>query len=158
MTARLKQAMRDHFARFRFAKYGGRQTPWVFHYERSRRRANAADRIASFRNSFKHRGGEGEAAQRLSPARSAAPEGYEVARGGCNPVLVKEAVGHSDLRTTIVSRGTVDRKGDHVTCYESTGTVADNELLATRLQEERTYWPNPNRADYFLVSTITPPV
>lgn len=52
MTIRLKEAMREHFARFRFARYGAGQTIWVFHHERSRRRANAGDRIQTLRRSF----------------------------------------------------------------------------------------------------------
>ncbi|MCH8850234.1 MAG: GNAT family N-acetyltransferase [Chloroflexi bacterium] len=32
MTPELKDAVREHFARFRFAMYRGEQTPWVFHH------------------------------------------------------------------------------------------------------------------------------
>jgi hypothetical protein len=45
MTPKLRQAMRDHFAQFRFATYYGQQTPWVFHHLRTRRRAKAGQRI-----------------------------------------------------------------------------------------------------------------
>jgi hypothetical protein len=33
MTPRLRQAMKDHFARFRFATYDGERSPWVFHHQ-----------------------------------------------------------------------------------------------------------------------------
>jgi site-specific recombinase XerD len=101
MTPRLKQAMRDHFARFRFATYDANPTAWLFHHERRRRRALAGDRIRSLRSSFNG-----------AAARAGLPRGLHqhdlrlrrvttwLAEGG-NPVHVKEAVGHSDLRTTM---------------------------------------------------------
>jgi integrase len=45
MTPRLHQAMREHFARFRFATYQGQRTPWVFHHDLRRRPAKAGDRL-----------------------------------------------------------------------------------------------------------------
>ena len=101
MTPRLKQALRDHFAQFRFATYGGSQTPWVFHHERSRRRANAGERIASLRSSFS------AAAEKAGLPKELHQHDLRhrrvttwLAEGG-NPVHVKEAMGHSDLRTTM---------------------------------------------------------
>jgi integrase len=52
MTPKLRQAMRQHFARFGFATYGGRQTPWVFHHTITRRRAAAGERIRVLRRAF----------------------------------------------------------------------------------------------------------
>jgi len=101
MTLRLKQAMRDHFARFRFASYHGSPSPWVFHHDRTRRRARAGERIGSLRSSFD-----------ASVRRAGLPERFHQhdlrhrrvttwLAEGRNPVHVKEAVGHSDLRTTM---------------------------------------------------------
>ncbi len=101
MTARLKQAMREHFARFRFAVYHGQQSPWIFHHARSRRRAGAGERIGSLRNSF-----------RAAARRAGLPvelHQHDLRRRrvttwlaeGKNPVHVKEALGHADLRTTM---------------------------------------------------------
>ena len=53
MTPRLLQALRDHFARFRFAQYNGGPTPWVFHHPVSIRKAVAGQRIQSQRGGFK---------------------------------------------------------------------------------------------------------
>ena len=52
MTSRLSKALRDHFARFRFAQYNGGPTPWIFHHQVQNRTAEAGDRLASLRGSF----------------------------------------------------------------------------------------------------------
>jgi integrase len=101
MTARLLAGLRDHFAEYRFGAYGGQRSEWVFHHSRTRRRHRAGERIASLRNGF-------EAAAR----RAQLPNGLHQhdlrhrrvttwLAEGQNPVHVKEALGHSDLRTTM---------------------------------------------------------
>lgn len=101
MTPRLRQAMRDHFAAFHFAAYSGRRSPWVFHHLTTRRRHKAGDRIKDFRGAF-------DAAAK----RAELPEGFRRhdlrhrrvttwLAAGKDVVHVKEAVGHSDLRTTM---------------------------------------------------------
>ena len=101
MTPKLRQAMRDHFARFRFATYDGQRTPWVFHHLTTRRHAKAGERIGVLRHSF-----EGAATRAKLP-----PELHQhdlrhrrvttwLAAGG-DAVKVKEAMGHADLRTTM---------------------------------------------------------
>jgi site-specific recombinase XerD len=101
MTARLVTALRQHFARYRFASYDGQPTPWVFHHEISRAQHVAGSRIRSLHRSF------ASAAQRAK-----LPEGLHqhdlrhrrvttwLADGG-DVTKVKEAVGHSDIRTTM---------------------------------------------------------
>ena len=102
MTAALSKALRHHFGTFRFAVYGGQPTPWVFHHLTSRRRAKAGGRIVSLRTSFLG-----------AAARAKLPPGFHQhdlrhrrvttwLAEGKNPVHVKEAVGHSDLRTTMM--------------------------------------------------------
>lgn len=101
MTERLIEAMRVHFARYRFATYHEEPTPWVFHHEFARRHAKAGDRIRSLRSSF-----------RAAARRAKLPDEFwqhhlrhrritEWLGEGKNPVHVKEAVGHADLRTTM---------------------------------------------------------
>jgi integrase/recombinase XerD len=96
ITPRLATALKDHFAAFRF---GG--SPWVFHHERARRQAKAGDRIGSLRHAFV----KAATRAKLPPAlhqhdlrhrrvTSWLAEGRDV-------VHVKEAMGHSDLRTTM---------------------------------------------------------
>lgn len=101
MTPRLHAAMKDHFARVRFAAYGGKKSPWVFHHEIARRGCVPGARITTMRSAFD------------SAATAAGlPDSFHrhdlrhrrvttwLAAGG-NPVHVKEAMGHSDLRTTM---------------------------------------------------------
>jgi site-specific recombinase XerD len=101
MTATLRQAMRQHFARFRFAVYQGQQTAWVFHHTRRRRRAQSGDRITTLRNSFT------SAVKRANLPAALHQHDLRHRRvttwlaEGKNPVHVKEAVGHADLRTTM---------------------------------------------------------
>ena len=98
---RLRQALREHFARFRFASYDGIRTPWVFHHDQNRRHAKAGERLKSLR------GGFDRAVQRAGLPLELHQHDLRHRRvtkwlaEGANPVLVKEAVGHSDLRTTM---------------------------------------------------------
>lgn len=97
MMPGLVTAMREHFARFRFAG-----SPWVFHHMSTRRHYKAGERIHSLRAAFKN------AAHRAK--LSAAFHAHDLRHRrvttwlgeGANPVHVKEAMGHSDLRTTMV--------------------------------------------------------
>ena len=54
MTQRLRQALRAHFARYRFASYGTppASTTWLFHRRVTRRKAVAGERIRSLRDAF----------------------------------------------------------------------------------------------------------
>jgi integrase len=101
MTPRLRQAMREHFAHFRFATYGDQRTPWVFHHLTSRRHAEAGQRIGVFRRGFK-----GAVVRAKLPAYLHQHDLRHrrvttwLAAGG-DAVKVKEAMGHADLRTTM---------------------------------------------------------
>ena len=101
MTPRLKAAMQAHFARYRFAIYKGKRTDWVFHHDRDHHKCRAGERIKSLYHGFK------AAAKRakLSPAlRQHDLRHRRVTTwlaAGASPVLVKEAMGHADLRTTM---------------------------------------------------------
>jgi integrase len=53
MSPRLQSAMRAHFARYRFAAYDGRSTPWVFHHDYSQRTYTAGERVKSFHTAFR---------------------------------------------------------------------------------------------------------
>lgn len=101
MTPRLREAMREHFANFRFATYDGQPAPWIFHHTRTRRHYVAGDRVKSFRTSITN-----------AIKRAKLPDGFRThdlrhrrittwLAEGKNPVHVKEAVGHADLRTTM---------------------------------------------------------
>ena len=101
MTARLWKAMREHFAAFRFVQYNGRASPWVFHHLTTKRTHKAGRRLQSLRSAF-------NAAKR----RASCPAGFvrhdlrhrrvtTWLAEGKSPVLVKEALGHQDLKTTM---------------------------------------------------------
>ncbi len=97
MTPRLATAMRAHFARHRLA---GR-SEYVFFHTISRRHHKAGDRIQTLREGIM-----------AAAERAKLPKGWHVhdlrhrrvttwLAGGADVVKVKEAVGHSDLRTTM---------------------------------------------------------
>lgn len=96
MTPRLAAAMREHFAAYRF---GG--SPWVFHHLTTRYHQMAGERIVSMRVSFN------AAAKRAKLPAGFRPHDLRHRRvttwlaEGQNPVHVKEAMGHSDLRVTM---------------------------------------------------------
>jgi site-specific recombinase XerD len=101
LTARLAAALRDHFAQFRLAAYRGVRPEYVFHHTRPWRTARAGDRVGSFRKAFDSAG-----------RRAGLPAGFRRhdlrhrrvtswLADGADVVLVKEAVGHADLRTTM---------------------------------------------------------
>jgi site-specific recombinase XerD len=97
LTPVLTSALREHAATHRLAC----NSPWVFHHDISRRHHQAGDRITSLRR------GVMAAAQRAK-----VPAGWHLhdlrhlrvttwLADGKNPVHVKEAVGHADLRMTM---------------------------------------------------------
>ena len=101
VTERLRQALRDHAAAYRLRTYAGERSPWVFHHDCRRRRAAAGTRIGSLRRAFDN-----------AVTRAGLPSGFTQhdlrhrrittwLGEGKSAVLVKEAVGHSDLRTTM---------------------------------------------------------
>jgi site-specific recombinase XerD len=97
MTPALTAAMREHFAAHRLS---GR-SEWVFHHERSRRQHLEGQRIRSLRT-----------AVRAAATRARVPANWHMhdlrhrrvttwLAEGKDVVKVKEAVGHSDLKTTM---------------------------------------------------------
>lgn len=101
MTARLQAAMKAHAARCRFAQYHGKPSPWVFHHERDRRGCVAGERVKSMRHAFDSAAaaaGIPDAFHRHDLRHRRATSWLAA---GANPVHVKEALGHSDLRTTM---------------------------------------------------------
>ena len=102
MCPRLRQAMREHFAAYRFAAYGGGRSEWVFHHELSRRGVyRAGDRVKDFRTSFDKAAEDAKlpAGFRRHDLRH---RRVTVWLGdGKSAALVQEAMGHSDLRTTM---------------------------------------------------------
>ena len=101
LTERPRQALSDHSATYRLRTYAGERSPWVFHHPFRRRRARAGERIGSLRRAFDN-----------AVTRAELPVGFTQhdlrhrrittwLGEGKSAVLVKEAVGHADLRTTM---------------------------------------------------------
>ncbi len=102
MTPRLRQAMRKHFAAYRFAAYDDKQSPWVFHHAQSRAPIyKAGDRLKDLRGSFDR-----------AVKRAELPNGFRRhdlrhrrvttwLAAGKSAALVQEAMGHSDIKTTM---------------------------------------------------------
>ena len=101
MTPRLRAAMRVHFAEFRFAAYNKKRSPWVFHHLRSRGTAKAGDRIKSFRAQFNEARSSAKLPAGFVPHDLRHRRVTTWLADEKNPVHVMEAMGHSDLRTTM---------------------------------------------------------
>lgn len=97
MMPTLVTAMREHAAAHRLAC----ASPWVLHHDRTRRHYRAGHRIRSLRDGVT-----------TAARRAKLPTGWHLhdlrhrrvtawLAAGKNPVHVKEAVGQSDLRTTL---------------------------------------------------------
>ena len=101
MSPRLTAAVKQHFARYRFAQYGEKKTPWVFHHTKTRRHHKAGERIRSLYSAFK------AAADRAKLPSEFVQHDLRHRRVTTwlaeekSVVLVREAVGHADLRTTM---------------------------------------------------------
>jgi integrase len=97
---RLREAMREHFARYRLATYDGHRTPWVFHHTFDNRSAKAGERIESMYRGFKR------AAERAKlPADLRVHDLRHLwvtlsLADGVPTAHVKEAAGHADYATT----------------------------------------------------------
>ena len=102
MTFRLREAMRDHMAEYRLRTYGGQRSLWVFHHAAGRARTyKAGDGVKDFRTAFD-----------AAVERAKLPGGFrrhdlrhrrvtQWLGEGKSPAIVQEAMGHSDLRTTM---------------------------------------------------------
>ena len=101
MTARLVAAFRWHVARYCFATYDGEPTPWVFHHEISRARHRAGCRIRSLHRSFASAAGRAQLPEGLHQHDLRHRRVTTWLAEGHDLVKVKEASGHSDIRTTM---------------------------------------------------------
>ena len=101
ITPRLRDALREHSATYRLQTYAGARSPWVFHHPYRRRRSRAGERIGSLRRAF------GNAVTRAELPAGFLQHDLRHRRvttwlaEGKSAVLVKEAMGHADLRTTM---------------------------------------------------------
>lgn len=101
MTVQLRAVMREHFAAFRFARYGGKPTEYVFHHTRTRRNHRAGDRIHSLREALKAAAGRAgvSGGWRVHDLRHLRATRW-IADGG-DVAKVQRALGHSVISTTM---------------------------------------------------------
>jgi integrase len=102
LTPRLADAFRAHMARFRMDMYKGKRSEWVFHHVADRRNAKAGDRIAVLRHAFKSAAARANIPADLNQHDLRHRRATAWLAAGKNPVHVKEALGHADLRTTML--------------------------------------------------------
>ena len=101
LTERLVWGLRKHVSDCRARIYGGQLCPWLFHHQVDRRHAKAGERIGSLRRALYN------AIERAELPAGFLPHDLRHRRitkwlaEGKSAVLVKEAVGHADLRTTM---------------------------------------------------------
>jgi integrase len=100
-TPRIKDALKEHSAQYRFAAYDGQRPEYVFHHTRSRRHYKAGARVHSFRRAVANAAERAKlpAEWRFHDLRHRRATTWLAE--GRSPVLVKEALGHADLRTTM---------------------------------------------------------
>lgn len=113
LTPRLREALREHAAAFRMQVYGGERSSWVFHQVRSRRRnlskdpgkgalIQAGTRIRTLRRAFVRAAEEATLPDGFTQHDLRHRRATSWLAEGKNPVHVKEALGHADLRTTML--------------------------------------------------------
>ena len=100
MTPRLQEAMKEHFARFRFATYTGKRSEYVFHHTRTLRRHKAGDRVKAFKGGFAKakKAAELPSTFRLHDLRHRRVTTWLAE--GKPTALVQAAMGHASITTT----------------------------------------------------------
>jgi integrase/recombinase XerD len=100
MTPRLRDAMREHFAKYRLGIYHGQRSAYVFHHTRDRQRSKAGEQIKSLRRAFRAATTRAKVpAVRLHDLRHRRVTTWLAE--GKSPALVQEAMGHSSIATTL---------------------------------------------------------
>lgn len=101
LTARLREALRDHAARYRMRTYNGTRSPWVFHHEFAFKKVTAGDRMANMKRGFANaaeRAGLPEEFRKHDLRHRRVTTWLSADR---SPAKVQKAMGHSDLKTTL---------------------------------------------------------
>ena len=124
MTPRLRDAMRQHMADFRFAAYDGGRSEWIFHHLVSRRTAVAGNRVKSMRGAFAGAVKRAGLPEDLNQHDLRHRRVTTWLAAGKSPVLVQKAMGHSDLQTTM--------KYTHLVSEDLLALVEDPEERALR--------------------------
>lgn len=101
LTPRIRDALREHAARYRLRTYDGKRSPWIFHHEFAFKDVKPGDRMANMRHAFAN------ACERANLPEEFRKHDLRHRRvttwlaAGHSPVKVQKAMGHSDLKTTM---------------------------------------------------------
>ena len=101
LTTRLKDALLDHAAAYRLQTYHGRRSPWVFHHLTDARGNRAGDRLRSLHRAVRAAAGSAKLPANFRRHDLRHRRVTTWLADERNPVHVKEALGHSDLRITM---------------------------------------------------------
>lgn len=101
MTPRLTSAMRRHFVAYRAAEYDGKTTPWIFHHDHTYQRHAAGTRVQCLRAAFQSAAKRAKLPPELRQHDLRHRRVTTWLAHGKSATLVKEAMGHSDLRVTM---------------------------------------------------------
>lgn len=101
LTSRLATALREHTLRFKAATYRGRTSEFVFHHEMTRRHHKAGERITSMRHAFANAAARAKLPDELRQHDLRHRRATTWLAEGKSPALVKEALGHASLATTM---------------------------------------------------------
>lgn len=100
MSPALADAMRAHFARYRFAQYSGQPSPWIFHHTRTRRHYKAGERIGSMRRALMAAAKAAKVPAGFRPHDLRHRRATAWLAQGASVTHVQKALGHADVRTT----------------------------------------------------------
>lgn len=101
LTDRARQAMQEHFASFRFQTYHEERTPWVFHHFHDGRTARAGDRLKTLRGALNKAAEWAGLPDAWTPRDLRLRRSVLWLREGHSPRHVQQALGHSDIKTTL---------------------------------------------------------
>lgn len=102
LTARMRRAFREHAAKYRLKTYSGERSPWVFHRVSPHNRwGEPGGRRKSFKTALKSAVDDADLPEewRLHDLRHRRCTRWLA--GGHSPALVRKAMGHADLATTL---------------------------------------------------------
>ncbi len=101
ISPRLRVALREHSLRYRAAKYDGQPSPWILHHTKTQRHHKAGKRIQSLYGAFKAAAEQAKLPPEFVQHDLRHRRVTTWLADEKSAVLVKEAVGHADLRTTM---------------------------------------------------------
>lgn len=101
LTARLGSRLREHVAEFRDRQYSGGTSPWVFHHTNAVAGVKPGDRRKDFRGAFNRACEEADLPEGFTRHDLRHRRVTTWLSEGHSPELVRKAMGHSTLQTTL---------------------------------------------------------